>query len=219
MSAQRQYQHGQRKGYDRHENQSGTKHLSRAFSVTSPDILGHHGGNTGAEVDDRQKNHRINPVCRGDGGHRLFAESVHELLQKNASHGTYTGLDRRRSAEMYALTNRLRIQRFFAKSKSQERIPMAGIKNHIDGHGCLCHGGGSRGSRRPVSKSCHEKQVQHHIDSRRNEHGDKRYPTVTDAPQHGGIGVIHRQKRDTDENDTQIALCAVKDMFRRIHQM
>ena len=51
------------------------------------------GGNAGPEVDNRQQDNGIHTVCRSDRSYSLSAETIHKILQQEASKCADAGLD------------------------------------------------------------------------------------------------------------------------------
>ena len=66
--------------------------------LSCADILRHHRRDPRTEIDDRQEDYRIDAIGRGDRRHRLFTESVHELLEIDIPRGAHAGLNCRRQS-------------------------------------------------------------------------------------------------------------------------
>ena len=86
LFAEQQNKSSQSKGYDCHDHGTRPENLLCPLRLSRANILCHDRRNPGTEIDDRQKNYGIDPVCCGNRRHRLFTEAVHELLEIDISH-------------------------------------------------------------------------------------------------------------------------------------
>ena len=218
VSAHWDDQEGHQKGHTGHQNRSDSKYSARTCRVSGAVTLGSQRGDTGPKVQDGENHDGVHPVCCGDSGDRLAAETVHEILKDQVSEGIDAGLDCRGQAKTKPRDQDSAVKQPILYVNAKERVLAGTIEDQVYGHRDLRCNSGDRRTGNIPSKDRNQQDIQHNIYNRGNEHGKKRRAAVTQSTQGGRIYIIYGKKRDAEEDNLQIVQCQGKYIFRSVHQ-
>ena len=172
MCAKDQHNGCQSQGNRCHDYRTCPEYSAGAFFVAGANVLGDDGGDAGTQINDRQKDYRIDTVSRGDGRHSLLSKSIHKVLEKDASHRADTGLNGRRKAKLrslfYETTVPALLSVIFLRATREDpepenRIVLYGIEDDEDSHGGLRQRGSCCGARGTPSQNGDEENIENHV--------------------------------------------------------
>lgn len=182
--------------------------------MARPDVLGHHGGHAGAEVDDGQQKDRVHPIGGSDGGHRLVPEAVHKPLEEDIPKGGGPGLDGRRDTEAGPLAGGAPAEH--APPGPEKGVLFPGVPQDINCHGDLRQDSGDGRPRRTHAQTGDKDQVQKHVDDTAYHNGGKGGFAVPQPPEDGAAGVVQGQEGDAGKHDAQVVLRVLEDVRRGV---
>ena len=102
--------------------------------------------------------------------------------------------------------------------KAQERVLFDTVCDEEHGHRRLREHGRDRGARNAPAQDCHQDDIQHDIDRRRQQDGQEGRTAVARPAQGSRIDVVHCEEGDADQNDAQIVPGQADGVRRGVEQ-
>ena len=205
LSACRDHDPGKEQRHHKGQYRTGSERFAGAHLIPCAVAVRGDRGDAGAEIHNGQHDQRVNAVCRGDGCDGVRAEAVHKILQDQAAQRADAGLQHRRQSKPHALPHNGSAEAVLSVAAFQPAVLPCSVNHNENGH---------RGLRQYRCRGCalyapakyrNEKNVQQHIDDGGKQNGQKRDPAVSESAQGRSIDIVDRQKRQSEENDTDIA--------------